>query len=128
MKTVILLLVLALPGTAHAFDWSDYFSFDSWSKGDIGKEVAWQALHLVDWGQTLDIASQPKKYHELNPAMGKHPSRSKVNLYMAASALLHVGITHVLPSRCRPWFQHVSIGVSGTCVVNNFAVGLSIKF
>ena len=117
---VLLILLLLLPVSASAFD--------PWSREDVALETVWQLLHLADWGQTLDLAAQPNKYYEYNPILGSHPSRSQVNLYMAASALLHLGVTHVLPSRCRPWFQHVSIGVSGTCVVNNFAVGLSIKF
>jgi len=120
MKTLILLLVLALPVTAHAFD--------PWSRQDVALETTWMILHVLDWGQTLDLADQPDRYHELNPILGRNPSRSQVNLYMAASALLHVGVTHVLPAKCRPWFQYVSIGVSGMCVINNFSVGLSIRF
>ena len=120
MKTAIVILILLFPLRS--------FAFDSWTKGDIAREATWQVLHLVDWGQTLDISAQPSRYHEINPILGKHPSRSTVNIYMASGALLHLGISHVLPQSYRPYWQYVTIGTSGACVVNNFAIGLSIKF
>ena len=117
---LIAIIVLFCPFSAMAFD--------SWSKGDIAREAAWQILHAVDWGQTLDTASQPDKYHEYNPLLGSHPSRRAVNLYMGAGALVHVGITHVLPRYCRPYWQYVTIGGSSVCVINNFSLGLKVRF
>ena len=101
---------------------------DPWGTQDIALEATWQLLHLLDWGQTLDIADHPEKYHEHNPIMGKHPSRSTVNLYMGAWIPLHIGITYVLPKECRPYWQYVTIGVTGTCVIKNFSVGLQVRF
>lgn len=120
MKTAIILMFLFFPISSHALD--------PWSKGDVAREATWQVLHLVDWGQTLDIADNPTRYRECNPILGSHPSRQTVNLYMGVGALVHLGITHVLPKSCRPYWQYLTIGVSGALVIHNFNIGLSIKF
>lgn len=120
MKTIIILVALMIPLNALAFD--------PWDRQDIALEATWQVLHAIDWGQTLDIAAQPTRYHEINPILGEHPSRSTVNLYMGVGALLHLGITHVLPKRCRPYFQGITIGLSGACVLHNFNIGLQVRF
>jgi len=120
MKTVILLLVLALPVTAHAFD--------PWSREDVALEVTWQALHLVDTIQTRQIALNPNKYYEMNPLLGSHPSEEKILIYMAMGTVIHALITHYLPKKCRPYFQGVTIGLSGACVVRNLQIGLEIRW
>ena len=103
-------------------------AFDPWSRGDIAREVAWQGIHLIDWGQTLDIADNLDKYHEHNFWMGDHPSRGKVNLYMGLETILHPLVTHVLPKSCRPYWQWVTIGISGGLVINNYSIGLKVRF
>jgi len=120
MKTIIILVALLLPASAPAFD--------PWNTQDVALEVTWQLVHLIDWGQTRNIAAHPEKYREINPILGDHPSRQKVNLYMATGTLVHLGITHVLPKRCRPYFQGVTIGLSGACVLHNFNIGLQVRF
>jgi hypothetical protein len=99
-----------------------------WDYEDSGREVVWQGLHVIDWGQTLEIARHPGNYYEANPIMGRHPSLGRVNLYMGASAVVHAGISYVLPEDMRKWWQYVSIGVSGACVAHNFNMGLGVKF
>jgi len=101
---------------------------DPWDGQDIGLEVTYQILHLIDWGQTLDIAAQPEHYREINPLMGDHPSRSRVNAYMGASALAHLGITHFLPKSWRPYWQGLTIGMTGALVIHNFNIGLQVRF
>lgn len=101
---------------------------DSWSKQDIVLEVTYQALLAIDWGQSRQIARNPEQYYEYNPLLGRHPSTTWVNTYFAASALLHLGVTHYLPKKCRPYFQGFTIGVETTSVVNNFSVGLRLSW
>ena len=91
-------------------------------------EVAWQAIHVVDWGQTLDIADNPNEYQEVNPLMGKHPSRGKVNIYMASSALLHPLVTYLIPHKWRWYWIGGTIVTSGACVINNNSIGLKMNF
>ena len=100
-------------------------------------EVAWQAIHIVDWGQTLDIADNPDRYHEINPIIGRHPSRGRVNMYMGASALLHPLVTYMLPEEAEilgfefnprwVWLGG-TIATSGACVINNQSIGLKMAF
>jgi hypothetical protein len=72
MKTFIILIFCLIPAISLAAD--------PWSRQDIALEGAYIVLHVVDWGQTRDIASQPDKYHEsFNPFLGEHPSREKVD-------------------------------------------------
>ena len=103
-------------------------AFDPWSRQDIALEATWQLLHLIDWGQTLDISAQPTRYREINPLIGDHPSRARVNAYMGLSTLTHLGITHLLPKSCRPYWQAVTIGITGGLVIHNFNIGLQVKF
>ena len=111
-----------------------------WTGAETGKEIAWEALHLLDWGTTLDIADNPDMYYEGGPAalfIGRHPSRTAVNLYMGIGAVVHPIITHLLPrkfnlfgweTKPKTWFQNISLIGSGACVANNFGVGLRLAF
>lgn len=116
----ILVLILFFPISASAFA--------PWSRQDIALESTYVAIHILDWGTTLDIADNPSKYYEYNPILGRHPSREKVNLFFAAGIPLHLGITYALPKRWRPYWQYFSIGMNGICVINNFSIGLKLSF
>jgi hypothetical protein len=120
MKLILIIILLCLPVGAQAAD--------PWDKQDIALEVLWQCLHAVDWGQTLDIASRPERYREINPLIGEHPSRARVNAYMGLSTLTHIGITHLLPKSYRPYWQMITIGISGTLIIHNFNIGLQVRF
>ena len=91
-------------------------------------EAAWQAIHVLDWGQTLSIADNPDEYHELNPLIGRHPSRGKVNTYMLASALIHPLITYAIPTEYRWYWLGGTLTLSSACVINNKAIGLKLGF
>jgi hypothetical protein len=101
---------------------------DPWSKQDIALETLWEGIHLMDWSQTRQIATQPDRYFERNPILGQHPSKQYVNVYMLSGAVLHPVVTNFLPKKYRPYFQGISIAMSGTCVVNNFSIGLGLKW
>jgi len=101
---------------------------DPWSKQDKILEGVYLILHAVDMGQTLDIASHPDKYYEYNPVLGKHPTKSAVYAYFIGTTMVHIGVTHWLPKRYRPWFQGITIGLSGGCVLHNFNIGLRVRF
>lgn len=114
------------------------FFLTNWNTEEIVLESTWQVLHILDWGTTLNIVDrQNEGYYELNPILGEHPSRSKVNLYMFAGAVLHPIIVHYLPRdleilginlKPKRSFQGISIGMSGGCVINNFSIGLKWEF
>jgi hypothetical protein len=117
---VIVAVILLLPSMA--------LSADPWTQGDLWREIAWQTLHIVDWGQTLEIADNPSKYHEHNIIMGRHPKKHTVNEFMAVSAMAHIAIAHVLPSKWRLLWQTSTIAATGYCVGRNFNIGVGIKF
>lgn len=125
--TFTAICILLCAGTAHA-QW--------FNKEETVAEITWQTLHILDWGTTLDIANH-EGYYEVNPILGKHPTRTQINTYMFASAVLHPIVTYALPREAylfgkqfhpRRLFQYITIGMSGACVVNNFSIGLRLDF
>lgn len=116
MKTLILIILLFFPLQANAFD--------KWTKTDTGLQVTYGVLHIIDWGQTLDIARNPDKFYEMNPLLGKHPSIGKVNTYFIGTLIGHTAIAYILPSKYRRIWQIVWIGIEGKTVVNNFSIGV----
>lgn len=129
IKGFILIALLLIP--------LNVYGFERLNAEEIALEAAWEVLHVIDYGQTLQIAMEPDRYWELNPVLGKHPSVDSVHVYMLGSALLHPVITYVLPRKVdvfgvevpvRRIWQGISIGMSGACVVNNFSIGLGMGF
>lgn len=118
----------AILGAALVLLSSATFAADPWSDGDIAREVAWQALHLIDWGQTRSIAKNPDQYRELNPILGEHPSIGRVNTYMAASAIAHIIVSDYLSGDWRTAWQWVTIGITASAVHNNYRIGLRLDF
>ena len=103
----------------------------TWSTQDIVMESTWQALHVIDWQQTLNVADNPDQYYELNPFIGKHPSRGKVNSSMGLYAVGHAVITHYIPRGwqcwklpCRTYWQGITLGTKAGIVYWNYSVGL----
>ncbi len=95
----------------------------------IGLEAAYLTLHCIDWGQTLNIADNPDRYWEaVNPILGKHPSRGRVNLYFAATAMAHIAGTILLPSRYRYLWQGVAIGIEACMVRKNQKAEIKVKW
>lgn len=110
---------------------------DEWTKQDYILEGTWLGIHALDWGTTLDITASNEKYKELNPIFGNHPNRDMVNLLMATGTVAHIFITDFLPRKYNLWgwemrprelWQSITIGMSGGCVINNFAIGLRRNF
>lgn len=110
---------LLFTGYAHAAD--------PWLHSEVTREAVYQVLAAVDWGQTLDIENHPG-YYENNPILGKHPSRARINSYFLTTGILHAVTTHYLPSRWRPLFQYLSIGIEVNAVHINYHFGLRLAF
>lgn len=101
---------------------------DKWTDGDIAREVVFQAMHVIDYHQTMNVVNHPDKYRELNPVIGEHPSRDRLNAFMFTGAVLHIGVTHFLPAKWRPYWQYLTIGIKAGCIVQNLNTGLRIDF
>jgi hypothetical protein len=118
MKALLLLILL----------WTSVCEANDWNLDDTMREVVWQTVNVIDWGQTLEIARNPEDYREYNPVLGKHPSVENVNLYMLSGAIGHSIVSYVLPKKARMYWQYITIGLSGACVINNASMGIRIKF
>ncbi len=127
-KETHLLILLASLILALAFLFPESCRADEWKKADYLLEGSWIALHVLNWGTTLDIADNPGRYHEMNPIMGRHPSRGRVNLYFAGTTVAHVLTSALLPKKWREYFQVGSIAVTGGCLGWDLSLGLKIKF
>lgn len=99
-----------------------------WTEADTAREVAYLALHVMDWGQTLDIADHPERFYERNPVLGRHPSRGDVNRYFIITGLLHPVVSYMLPRGWRDGWQYVTIGVEVGCVGANARLGVGFGF
>jgi hypothetical protein len=136
MKLITLfmvLLILASPCQA----------LDEWDKTEIGMEIVYVGLHIVDWGQTLDIENHPG-LHENNPILGKHPSRGKINAMFATGLILQPIIAHYAPDigglaeditgldlgskHWRKAWIGSGIMIEAGCVANNIHVGIGASF
>jgi hypothetical protein len=103
---------------------------DEWSDVDVAREVAFQTLALVDWGQTADISSRcvDGSVREMNPILGSCPNRGKVNVYFPIAMLAHLGVSSLLSSDARSSWQNVTLVVEGLVVHSNYRIGLKINF
>lgn len=99
-----------------------------WTTADTYRETAYMAMHVADWGQTLDIADHPEKWHEHNPILGNNPSRGRVNAYFITTAVLHPVVSAALPEPYRKWWQYGTIGLEAVCVGNNARIGIGFGF
>lgn len=100
----------------------------NWSDDDTKWQAAYLALHVADWGQTRDIAARPGRYTEMNPMLGDHPSRKRVDSHFVVTAIMHTAVSYVLPPDWRRLWQHISVGVGVGTVVQNARIGLQINF
>ncbi len=127
-KETRLLIILALLILALSLISPEGCRADEWTRADYLLEGSWVALHVLNWGTTLDIADNPGRYYETNPIMGRHPSRGKVNLYFVSTTVAHVLTSALLPKKWREYFQVGSIAVTGGCLGWDLSLGLKIKF
>ena len=100
---------------------------DGWTTNDTKREVAYLALHTMDWSQTRYIAKHPE-YYEQNSHLGKHPTVAQVNAYFASMALAHIRVAYLLPADWRHGFQYVTIGVELGWVTHNASIGIKMDF
>jgi len=85
------------------------------------------ALILADWSQALRIADNPRRWTELNPLVGRHPSEGRVNtvgvLYVASNA----GALLLPRTPRRIWYAAVTV-VEVVVVAHGLSIGLSVGF
>jgi len=95
---------------------------------DPGLYYGMNALLITDWAQTRYIAENPDEYHEINPILGEHPSRSRVDNYFAASWLFNQIVVRELGDKNRRTYQSLVIGFELVMVHNNIGLGIKCSF
>lgn len=114
---LFLIFLLFLPITVHA---------DKWSRNDKARQAIYVIGDIIDWRQTLKAIEQPDKYYEINPILGKYPTRGEVNVYSVVSLSAHFIIADILNSKWRARFQIATISIKAGLIVMNFSYGLGI--
>lgn len=118
MKTLLILLLL-ISSSSYA---------DEWTTEDTVFESIAVSMLIVDWGQTKEIAANPKKYGEANPFLPLHPTQFEVDRYFSTIIISHLIIAKLLPSEIRHIFQSGTIFVEFYATSTNFSGGLTMKF
>lgn len=118
MRKTLLAVSLAVSPCANAID--------EWREADTARELVYMTTHIIDWRQSLYIADHPYTHTEGNLILGPHPSDSEVNRYFAATALMHLGISYMLPHKWREAWQYITIGIEAGVNVHNYKAGVKI--
>ena len=117
-----LLMVLCFPLLAQA-DYAD------WNKYD--KELFWISTTAIalDHLTTRDLASRyDEGYKERNPLLGKHPDKDTVDLFFLVNYVTHYYLTDYFQGDNRPVYMMVRLVVNGAASINNFNIGLGVRF
>ena len=119
----LLLAVSVTDGSAAPGWWQKH----EWTETDTALQLSYTALHVADWGQTLDIENHPGHY-ETNPILGRNPSRGEINTYFAGTLALHWLIARALPQKWRSHFQLGTIALEFGVVSDNYSAGIRFDF
>jgi hypothetical protein len=125
VKNKLLLLILTI--SILLLSSSSSYGFDPWTAEDVGLQIVYTAFHVIDWGQTRDIATNPD-FIESNIFLGPYPSIGRVNTYFGLTLVGHTVITHLLHQKYRKYWQLLTIGVEATVTRKNYNLGLRVKF
>ena len=120
MKTLIIAILLF---STSAFA-------DNWTTADTYREVAFQTLNVIDWGQTRYIAQNPNKYyeHDYSGLIGSNPTTGRIDAFMVESAVLHFIVAYYLPESWRTPFQYLTIGGKLNATIGNASIGIQMSF
>jgi hypothetical protein len=129
MKTMLLAICLMISVITNSE------ASDKWTKTDVSLQAVYTVLHVIDWGQTLQISREPiyyssdhsKRYmrREQNFVLGAHPKVDEVHKYFLSTLVLHTVISHVLPENYRTVWQGSTIALQAYVVGRNFSLGLN---
>jgi protein tyrosine phosphatase len=100
-----------------------------WTWEDTALEGTLYILSWMDMAQTLQMSRRyDEGYYEMNPLLGKHPSRAKIIGANVVGLSLHTYIATQMPKPHRTIWQGFWIGVEGDCVNHNLKAGLKLHW
>jgi hypothetical protein len=94
---------------------------------DYGLAVGSTALIVADWSQTLQLADNPRRWGELNPLLGRHPSEGRVNTLLSLAVISNGGALLLPKTPRRIWYAAVT-ALEAFAVIHNLSLGASIGF
>jgi hypothetical protein len=97
-----------------------------WSKDEVTLEVVFLTLQFIDYKQTLAIA-EDDDYYETNIFLGEDPQEEAIHAWFALTALGHVAISHMLPSKYRQIWQRIGITIEAGYVDHNNSIGVKVN-
>jgi len=119
MTKLLSVFVLIFCTSAHS---------ESWTVEQKILSATYMATHVIDWGQTREIAKHPKESGpEYNPLLGSEPSPGKVNAYFLLTPVLWYYALDNIPQYrtvALTVLNLVQIGV----VAHNYHVGIKVSF
>lgn len=119
MRLVMVLMFMFLVGCAGTFGARDNGRGALLHANRIGVGLAVGTI-ACDWGGTRWAAQRGwVDKVESNPILGPAPSTARVDAYMAASALVVVGLGQLLPSKLRPLLYAAAVVVEVEAIRHN---------
>lgn len=94
-----------------------------WDAVDKGMAVVGATAHIIDWGQTRNIAKDPLNYTEINGILPKHPTVGQVDAYMILTGAMWLGAAALVPDDFRKPVLGLWI-LSRYVIINNHQIGL----
>jgi len=84
----------------------------------------------VDWLQTIYISKHKDRYYEINPILGEHPNKGKVNFYFGVIVGSYLISSFIMPNKLWYPLTYSCIGIELVTVVHNknIGIGLSLDF
>lgn len=100
--------------------------FQPFSRGELVAQGAFLGLGLTDWGQTIRFTQDPawkaRGVYEVNPVLGRHPSRARVNTLIPLGLAAHTLAAWALPRPYRRLLQGAGlVGEAGAVGTNHLA-------
>jgi len=120
IKYLTPLALVALTGCAHLGPPED------WTARDTALEVSWQVVNAYDLHTTQrfeDSVTHGESNVAARAAFGANPHPRDVLVVGAMAAFSHYIISKLLPPRIRPYWQGVTLALSGDAVDDNCEAG-----
>ena len=121
----LLLVIVSLWPHFVKAEWAD------WNQKHKTMFVISSIVITTDYLLTRDFASNRDQFphlREANPIIGHHPHPNRVDLFLIANLILNYYITDMLPESHRGIYLTAKTIAHGAASINNYGLGLRIRF
>lgn len=127
MKKIILICLLLIATKSYGKSLFDYPMTPKWTTSEIILQCTYVALTIIDLMQTYSYLQKPG-VEEINPIVGKHPTKEKLLFVGISGMIIHTGLVHISPKPIRFGIQTLPIGLEIFAISHNYYIGAKIKF